>query len=79
MSTKVCLPICTSVLCFLYSKYIALYVFFSFTSSNTSWSTYACFLLLLRAVNTKVDMRFNVKNAYWLSDRIREKIMQMVS
>ncbi|KAF7828375.1 peptidyl-tRNA hydrolase ICT1, mitochondrial [Senna tora] len=28
-------------------------------------------------VNTKVDMRFNVKNAYWLSDRIREKIMQM--
>lgn len=29
-------------------------------------------------VNTKVDMRFNVKNAYWLSDRIRERIMQMV-
>ncbi|KAJ6712330.1 CLASS I PEPTIDE CHAIN RELEASE FACTOR [Salix purpurea] len=28
-------------------------------------------------VNTKVDMRFNVKNAYWLSDRIRERIMQM--
>ncbi|KAL2464557.1 Class I peptide chain release factor [Forsythia ovata] len=28
-------------------------------------------------VNTKVDMRFNVKNAYWLSDRVREKIMQM--
>ncbi|KAF3963410.1 hypothetical protein ACB098_10G052200 [Castanea mollissima] len=28
-------------------------------------------------VNTKVDMRFNVENAYWLSDRIREKIMQM--
>ncbi|WCJ26036.1 Peptidyl-tRNA hydrolase ICT1 mitochondrial [Euphorbia peplus] len=27
-------------------------------------------------VNTKVDMRFNVKNAYWLSERIREKIMQ---
>uniref|UniRef100_A0A1J3JBW7 Peptidyl-tRNA hydrolase ICT1, mitochondrial n=1 Tax=Noccaea caerulescens TaxID=107243 RepID=A0A1J3JBW7_NOCCA len=27
-------------------------------------------------VNTKVDMRFNVKNAYWLSDRIREKIIQ---
>ncbi|PKI49488.1 hypothetical protein CRG98_030105 [Punica granatum] len=22
-------------------------------------------------------MRFNVKNAYWLSDRIRERIMQM--
>lgn len=29
-------------------------------------------------VNTKVDMRFNVKNAYWLSERIREKIMQTV-
>ncbi|KAK3429062.1 hypothetical protein EUGRSUZ_E00475 [Eucalyptus grandis] len=28
-------------------------------------------------VNTKVDMRFNVNNAYWLSDRIRERIMQM--
>ncbi|CAA7410836.1 unnamed protein product [Spirodela intermedia] len=28
-------------------------------------------------VNTKVDMRFNVKNAYWLSDRIRERILQM--
>ncbi|KAK6935253.1 hypothetical protein RJ641_035408 [Dillenia turbinata] len=28
-------------------------------------------------VNTKVDMRFNIKNAYWLSDRIRERIMQM--
>lgn len=29
-------------------------------------------------VNTKVDMRFNVKNAYWLSDRVRERILQMV-
>ncbi|TYH46516.1 hypothetical protein ES332_D11G341600v1 [Gossypium tomentosum] len=29
-------------------------------------------------VNTKVDMRFNVKQAYWFSDRIRERIMQMV-
>lgn len=28
-------------------------------------------------VNTKVDMRFNVKDAYWLSDRVREKILQM--
>ncbi|KMZ66750.1 Class I peptide chain release factor [Zostera marina] len=28
-------------------------------------------------VNTKVDMRFNVKDAYWLSDRIRDKILQM--
>ncbi|GMH29826.1 hypothetical protein Nepgr_031669 [Nepenthes gracilis] len=26
-------------------------------------------------VNTKVDMRFNVRNATWLSERIREKIM----
>ncbi|XP_076918260.1 uncharacterized protein LOC143578634 [Bidens hawaiensis] len=28
-------------------------------------------------VNTKVDMRFNIKEAYWLSDRVREKILQM--
>ncbi|CAN0841877.1 Peptidyl-tRNA hydrolase ICT1, mitochondrial [Linum grandiflorum] len=28
-------------------------------------------------VNTKVDMRFNVKNAHWLSERVKEKIMQM--
>ncbi|XP_020581758.1 peptidyl-tRNA hydrolase ICT1, mitochondrial [Phalaenopsis equestris] len=28
-------------------------------------------------VNTKVDMRFNVKNAHWLGERIREKILQM--
>ncbi|CAN1186082.1 Peptidyl-tRNA hydrolase ICT1, mitochondrial [Linum perenne] len=27
-------------------------------------------------VNTKVDMRFNVKNAYWLSERVKEKILQ---
>lgn len=24
-------------------------------------------------------MRFNVKNAYWLSDRVRDRIMQKVS
>ncbi|KAK3038494.1 hypothetical protein RJ639_029792 [Escallonia herrerae] len=28
-------------------------------------------------VNTKVDMRFNVKNANWLSERVKERIMQM--
>ncbi|KAI3468871.1 hypothetical protein Pfo_025534 [Paulownia fortunei] len=28
-------------------------------------------------VNTKVDMRFNVKNAHWLSEWVRERIMQM--
>ncbi|KAG9445411.1 hypothetical protein H6P81_016751 [Aristolochia fimbriata] len=28
-------------------------------------------------VNTKVDMRFNVKNAHWLGDRIRERILQL--
>ncbi|GAB2274103.1 hypothetical protein Dimus_008874 [Dionaea muscipula] len=28
-------------------------------------------------VNTKVDMRFNVKKADWLSERMRERIMQM--
>ncbi|CAH9105167.1 unnamed protein product [Cuscuta europaea] len=27
-------------------------------------------------VNTKVDMRFNVQNAHWLSDRVRERILQ---
>ncbi|KAF6152539.1 hypothetical protein GIB67_012986 [Kingdonia uniflora] len=29
-------------------------------------------------VSTKVDMRFNVNKAYWLSDRIKEKIMQVI-
>ncbi|KAL4592805.1 hypothetical protein LXL04_005810 [Taraxacum kok-saghyz] len=28
-------------------------------------------------VNTKVDMRFNIKEAYWLSDRVGDKILQM--
>lgn len=28
-------------------------------------------------VNTKVDMRFNVKNAHWLDERIKEKILLM--
>ncbi|THU66412.1 hypothetical protein C4D60_Mb05t13870 [Musa balbisiana] len=28
-------------------------------------------------VNTKVDMRFNVKKAYWLSERVRDRILQM--
>uniref|UniRef100_A0A2P2JX81 Peptidyl-tRNA hydrolase ICT1-like n=1 Tax=Rhizophora mucronata TaxID=61149 RepID=A0A2P2JX81_RHIMU len=28
-------------------------------------------------VNTKVDMRFNIKKAHWLGERIRERIMQM--
>lgn len=27
-------------------------------------------------VNTKVDMRFNVKEAQWLSERVRDRIMQ---
>lgn len=27
-------------------------------------------------VNTKVDMRFNVKDAQWLSERVRDRIMQ---
>ncbi|EHA8588195.1 peptidyl-tRNA hydrolase ICT1, mitochondrial [Cocos nucifera] len=27
-------------------------------------------------VNTKVDMRFNVKQAHWLSERVRERILQ---
>ncbi|KAK3151048.1 hypothetical protein QOZ80_3AG0241040 [Eleusine coracana subsp. coracana] len=28
-------------------------------------------------VNTKVDMRFNVKEAHWLGERIKERILQM--
>lgn len=28
-------------------------------------------------VNTKVDMRFNVKQAYWLTERVRERILQI--
>ncbi|KAL6581197.1 hypothetical protein OROMI_007120 [Orobanche minor] len=28
-------------------------------------------------VNTKVDMRFSVRNAHWLNERVRERIMQM--
>lgn len=48
-----------------------------------AYSMYQCFTLLPHSslffsVNTKVDMRFNVKNAYWLSDRIREKIILTV-
>ena len=41
-----------------------------------------CFLLrliFLFTVNTKVDMRFNVRNADWLSERVKERIMQMVT
>ncbi|XP_047982291.1 peptidyl-tRNA hydrolase ICT1, mitochondrial-like [Salvia hispanica] len=30
-----------------------------------------------KAVNTKVDMRFNVKTAEWLDEKVRERIMQM--
>jgi hypothetical protein len=30
------------------------------------------------AVNTKVDMRFNVKEAHWLGERIKERILQIV-
>nr|XP_019702184.1 uncharacterized protein LOC105033370 isoform X3 [Elaeis guineensis] len=29
-------------------------------------------------VNTKVDMRFNVSQAHWLSERVRERILQMI-
>lgn len=30
-----------------------------------------------KSINTKVDMRFNVKNALWLDEKVRERIMQM--
>lgn len=45
---------------------------------NPLLTSYWGLFSLLVTVNTKVDMRFNVENAYWLSDRIRERIMQMV-
>ncbi|XP_029117787.1 uncharacterized protein [Elaeis guineensis] len=32
----------------------------------------------ITVVNTKVDMRFNVKQAHWLSERVRERILQMI-
>ncbi|GKC24052.1 cell division cycle 20.2, cofactor of APC complex-like protein [Tanacetum coccineum] len=36
-------------------------------------------LSILFAVNTKVDIRFNVNATHWLSDRVREKILQTVN
>lgn len=30
-------------------------------------------------VNTKVDLRFNVQNAKWLSDEVKEKILEQVT
>ncbi|XP_048229911.1 uncharacterized protein LOC8272151 isoform X1 [Ricinus communis] len=48
----------------------------AFASLHISIAQYVpCFVN--ETVNTKVDMRFNVKDAYWLSDRIRDRIMQM--
>ena len=34
---------------------------------------------MLSSVNTKVDMRFNVIDAEWLSERIRLKLLDTVS
>nr|XP_010906441.1 peptidyl-tRNA hydrolase ICT1, mitochondrial isoform X2 [Elaeis guineensis] len=33
--------------------------------------------LKITLMNTKVDMRFNVSQAHWLSERVRERILQM--
>lgn len=58
-----------------------------FPSNLLSWKSIVilfCLILYIPlipadwTVNTKVDMRFNVRNAHWLSDRVREKIMQTV-
>uniref|UniRef100_A0A803R4R9 Prokaryotic-type class I peptide chain release factors domain-containing protein n=1 Tax=Cannabis sativa TaxID=3483 RepID=A0A803R4R9_CANSA len=51
-------------------------VFFMFISHLILMPNSSFFFSL--TVNTKVDMRFNVKNAHWLSERIRDRIMQMV-
>lgn len=35
--------------------------------------------LFLSAAGTKIIMKLDVKNAHWLSERVRERIMLMVS
>lgn len=56
-----------TVLCIVVSGYVDVSMLIVYFICTNSFS-----------VNTKVDMRFNVKNAYWLNDRIREKILQTV-
>ena len=33
----------------------------------------------VNCVNTKVDLRFNVQNAKWLSEEVKEKILEQVT
>lgn len=73
MSTKVCSLSFYKLNLYLISLLTSLFFFY-----QTLLTSYRGLFPLLVTVNTKVDMRFNVKNAYWLSDRIRERIMQMV-
>lgn len=49
----------------------------SFTETKNMCNT-LFYIRCYWTVNTKVDMRFNVGSAYWLSERVREKILQMV-
>lgn len=58
----------------------SLFHFHLYSASPTNLALWLLLRLLLFnfTVNTKVDMRFNVQNAYWLSDRVRQRIMQMV-
>ena len=53
---------------------VMLFYMFCFSSTSVFF-----FYFLAITVNTKVDMRFNVKSAYWLSERVTEKILQLVS
>lgn len=76
MLTKVSLP---PFFFFFLSVLFCSFVFFNFFFLLIRTSCFYLLKLVLKSsVNTKVDMRFNVKNADWLGERIREKIMQMV-
>lgn len=57
-----------------------MFCLFLFRCIISSCATFGLIKLIIDwIVNTKVDMRFNVKNAHWLSDRVRDKILQTVS
>lgn len=61
-----------------FSRSLVFFFFFKICLLLKKVSYLILLLGFFSPVNTKVDMRFNVQNAYWLSDRVRERIMQMV-